>query len=241
MASGNVPNVKMITPEQVTDPVDHDVLVAEGSMIGHLRKTPALLSSMFTEVARQLYSDDNGLDLKQRWQWVESPKKKGSHIWINAQSVWDDDEPDFRPAIYVALSDIDYRTITGNERSRVGMNLQEAEYHYSRMGTGSVKFVHIGRTEGEAVALVSNTMDLLDAFSDPIREDFCFRTLNVVKVTSPKVNAKEPRERFRGEVVINFTFEDSWTLKLESPKLKRLVCKAGLLIANELGLEITMM
>ena len=121
------------------------------------------------------------------------------------------------------------------------MNLQEAEYHYSRMGTGSVKFVHIGRTEGEAVALVSNTMDLLDAFSDPIREDFCFRTLNVVKVTSPKVNAKEPRERFRGEVVINFTFEDSWTLKLESPKLKRLVCKAGLLIANELGLEITMM
>lgn len=241
MAGANKTTVTRIRTEQVNDLVDQSVLTAEGSMIGHLRKTPALLSSIFVEVTRQLYAADNGLDLKQRWRWVRKPSDASSHIWINAQSVWSDSEPDFRPAIYIALAPISYKSVTGNARSRMGMNLQEAEYHYSRHGSGSVRFIHIGRTEGEAMALVSNTTDLLDAFSDPIREDFCFRTLSVVTAVPPKVNIKEPRERFRGEVVVDFTFMDNWTLKLESPKLKRLVFKAGTLIADELGLETTIM
>lgn len=216
-------------------------LAEEGSFIGQLRKTPELLSGIFTEVMRQLYYADNGLHLENKWTWEEEPTDPKGKIWINAESVWNDLEPDHRPAIYVALSDIAYRSQTGLQRSKSGMDLSEAEYHYTRSGAGTVQYVHVGRTQGEAQAIISNTLDLLDAFSDPIREDFCFKTLNVAAVRPPRVTDKEPRERFRGEVIVQYSFDDSWSLKLESPKLKRVVLDAGLRLSEVLGLESNVM
>lgn len=234
-------HIKQVKPEHITDPVDHGLVLENGITLGDLRKTPELLSGIFTEVVRQFYSANNGLHLNKQWSWAEKPTDSTSQVWINAESVWNDAAPDFRPAIYVALTPITYQATTGRKSSRTGMVLTEAEYTYARIGESNVRFVHIGRTMGETQALLSNTLDLLDAFSDVIRQDFCFRTLAVAQAVPPKVYEKEPRERFRGEVIVNYSFEDTWTLKLESPKLKRVVFEAGLRLANVLGLQPTIM
>jgi hypothetical protein len=233
--------VTHITPDQITDPLP--VLVADqtGLTIAHVRKTPEILSGIFTEVLRQLYSTDNGLHLNRQWIWSEKPSDAASQVWINAESVWNDAAPDFRPAIYVALTPLEYKSTTGRPTGRTGMNLPEGEYQYSRMGSGQVRFVHIGRTQGETLSLLSNTLDLLDAFSDIIRQDFCFRTLSVVQVVPSKPQDRETRERFRGEVIMAFQFEDTWVLKLESPKLKRVVFDAGLRLEEVLGFQSTLM
>lgn len=226
---------------EITDPISCDTFKQSGSTIGHLRKTPMLLDGIFTEVMRQLYnSADNGYSLRHNWQWAEKPEAK-SHVWINSAYVWNDAEPDFRPAIYTALSPIAYSNVTGRQRARTGMNLEEGHYHYGRFGKGNVTYAHIGRTQGETQELVSNSLDLLDAFSDIIRQDFCFRTLNVIQVVPSRVSSKEPRERFRGEVILEYTFEDTWSLKLESPKLQRIVFKAGLNVSGMLDLEQSIM
>lgn len=235
------PKILKITPDQIKDPVDFGVKLANGATIGELRKTPELLSGIFTEVVRQMYYGENGLHLNRQWTWVEKPTDSSAHIWINAESVWDDAAPDFRPAIYVALTPITYRSVTGLSKSQSHVRLDVGEYEYSRFGASNVKFVHVGRTLGEAYSILSNTLDLLDAFSDIIRRDFCFKTLNVVEVIPPKVHEKETRERFRGDIIVSYSFEDTWTLKLESPKLKRVVFDAGLRLASVLGLQPTIM
>lgn len=237
----NFPPVYRITPDKVTDPVDYGVKLANGSTIGELRKTPELLSGIFTEVIRQMYYGENGLHLNRQWTWAEKPTDNTSNIWINAEAVWVDAAPDFRPAIYVALTPIEYKSVTGLSKSQSHVRLDAGEYEYSRFGAGNVKFVHIGRTLGETYSILSNTLDLLDAFSDVIRRDFCFKTLNVVQVIPPKLHEKETRERFRGDIIVTYSFEDTWTLKLESPKLKRVVFDAGLRLASVLGLQSTIM
>lgn len=234
---GNLRTVNRLTPAQISDPVALEVKIADGSTVGYIRKTPDVLTGIFTETARQLYSADNGLGLKHAWLWSKNPSNPGSEIWINASAVWVDKEPDFRPAIYVALGPVSYTSRTGQQRGRISMTLAESEYDYAMMGSGQVEFIHMGRTQGETMALVSNTADLLTAFADPIREDFCFRTLNVTAVNPPKVDQKEPRERFRGGVTVTYSFEDTWTLKLEAPKLKRIVMDIRLNVLNELGLN----
>lgn len=210
-------------------------------MIPYLRKTPELLSGIFVELLRQFYTNDNGLGLGNQWSWIEKPSDGNSHVWINAESVWEDSKPDFRPAIYVGLGPIEYKSATGGPNSRAGMNLEESEYHYARAATGSVVFVHVGRSLGESQQLLSHSLDILDAFSDIIRRDFCFKTLSVTRAISGKLMEKEPRERFRAELTMEFSFDESWSLKLESPKLKRVVLKAAVNAANELGIPLNLM
>lgn len=235
--------VTPVTPKQiaVTDPISPALADLEGSMIKHLRKTPELLSGIFVEVLRQFYTSENGLGLANRWAWVEKPTKGDSQVWINAESVWEDDKPDFRPAIYVSLGPLEYKSASGNPNSKISMNLEESEYHYARFASGSVVFVHVGRTLGESQQLLSNSLDLLDAFSDVIRQDFCFRTLSVTRAVSGKLMEKEPRERFRAELTMEFSFEEAWSIKLEAPKLKRVLLRALVSAADASGINLNLM
>ena len=76
----NLPTVNLVSPEQVTDPVQYEVKLANGASLHQLRKTPTLLSGIFTEVLRQLYTAENGLDLEHQWAWVENPTDQKSEI-----------------------------------------------------------------------------------------------------------------------------------------------------------------
>jgi hypothetical protein len=212
-------------PKPIEDTSFHDREVAEEvKLIAQLRKTPLVLYGIFLELARQFYSDSNNIPIDVTPTW--NPEPTQSKIWIDTEYRWEDENPEFRPAIYVKLGDIKYDSLTGRHDGLMRVDLEQGEYHFSRNGTGTVSWIHIGRKKGEAVILAGATLDYLDAFSKVIRDDFCFQTFEVVGM-SPMALDKESKERYRSVVTASFSFQDTWALKLESQKLKRVVFNAG--------------
>ena len=195
-------------------------------LLCHIRKTPNVLYGMFTEVIKQFYVNEDNLpiEIPSNRTWDADPKK--TKIWIDSELEWDPDAIEFRPAIYVELSQIAYKSTTGRHDGAIGMDLEQGEYHFSRTGTGNVSFNHVGSTKGESAAFAGATLDFLDGFSKVIRDSLNFEVFEL-QALSPISLDKESRERYRSIVAVNYVFQDTWSLKLESPKLKRLIFRVG--------------
>jgi hypothetical protein len=126
-----------------------------------------------------------------------------------------------RPAIIVQIGDITYSNVMGldGRNPEIGMNLEEGETQYSRRGAGQVSFRHIGRSSGEARLIAAATLDFFDAFSPVIKKDYCFETFAPTTVSKVRY-FEEASERYECVVTCSFSFQDTWTLKSESPKLR---------------------
>lgn len=198
--------------------------VAGIELLRHMRKTPTLLYGLFLELVRQLYT--NAADHPMGTP-VKVWARDQTEIWIDTELEWEDKHPELRPAIYVKLSPITYETITGRSDNMSGKDLVEAETHYARKGTGTVTFVHVGGTATEAMLLGDATMDYLDAFAAQIRDDFCFMSFFLISRVPKALREKESKERYESSVTFQFMFQDRWTIKLESQKLKVLTLRAG--------------
>jgi hypothetical protein len=206
-------------------PVEDKRLMDQGvankvELLCHIRKTPQVLYGMFLDLTRQLYVSSDNLPIDVCATWDPDPNK--SHLWIGTEYEWEEQAPEFRPAIYIKLGELTYKSITGRDDSLMGVDLEEGEYQFSRNGNGTVSWVHVGSTKGEAVALCGTTLDYMDAFSRVIRDDLKFQTFELTSVM-PAQPDKESRDRWRSVVTMSFSFEDTWALKLESPKLKRVI------------------
>jgi hypothetical protein len=195
-------------------------------LLRHTRKTPTVLYGIFVELARQFYMKTEnhilGTPLK-----LWSPDPKETEIWIDTEYQWEDEHPEKRPAIYVQLSPIVYASLTGRKDGLTGMNMRDGQYHFSRTGTGTVSFAHLGGTAGEACVLADSTLDYLDAFGMVIRDDFCFLSFEVKQRIPRRLRPQEAKERYDSVVTCEFTFQDKWSLKVEAEKLKVLSFSAG--------------
>lgn len=215
------PNVPVPMKDATLMTADDQARIA---LLGNLRKTPIVLYGIFLELTRQFYSDADNLPLNVQQTWNQDAKL--SKIWIDTEYRWEDDNPEFRPAIYLKLGELQYSSLSGRHDSKVGMDLEEGEYHYQRSAAGTISWVHVARSKGESVMLAGATLDYLDALSDIIRCDFCFDTFELATLTPMQLD-KESKERYRSVVTCKFTCSDSWAVKQESPKLKRIVFDAG--------------
>ena len=195
-------------------------------LLRQMRKTPTLLYGIFSEIIQQLYLNPDNLALgvpKKQW----SPDKDKTQIWIDTELRWNDDHPEFRPAIFVKLSPISYSSLTGRNDGVAGGRLQTAEEDFSRSGEGTVSFVHIAESAGEACMLGDATLDYLDGFSKVIRDDFCFTTFSLTGRIPMVQMDKTSKEQYGSVVECKFTFQDRWTLKLESQILKSFIMRTG--------------
>ena len=215
----------MNRPYPVKDAAIQDKDIADQiQLVAHMRKTPLMLYGILLEITRQFYSDANDLPIGVAATWNEDAAK--SKLWIDTDYKWEDDHPETRPAIYIKLAPITYRSVTGRPGSEISVDLQEGETRHERIGASSAQWVHIGRTRGESIVLSGSTLDYLDGLGTVIRDDFCFLTWQLVGWQSLTVD-KESQERYRSIVTVNFTWQDTWAIKMESPKLKRIVLNAG--------------
>jgi len=210
-------------------PVKDERLMPEGisekvSILCHIRKTPIVLYGIFLELTRQFYSNGENLSNDICATWDADPAK--SQIWIDTEYTWNEEVVEKRPAIYIKLGPITYASLTGRHDSLYHIDLEQGEYHFTRSGTGTAMWVHVGTTKSEAITLSGTTLDYLDAFSKIIKEDFKFSSFELVQIGALETE-KESRERYRSTVTMSFSFQDAWSLKLESPKLKRIVFNAG--------------
>ena len=213
------------TPLEVEDKPLMDAGIADKvKLLCHVRKTPNVLYGMFVELTRQFYSDKNNLPVDVQTVWA--PEMEKSQLWIDSDYIWEDINPEQRPAIYIKLGEINYSSSHGRHDGRIGIDLEEAEYHYARKGAGNISWAHIGSTSGETIVLAGATLDYFDAVSKLIQEDFNFQTFEIVQI-SPLSMTKETKERYLSTVTAAFTFEDTWTIKKENPKLKKIIFAAG--------------
>lgn len=216
---------------------DHDVAGYE--LICELRKTPTVLYGIFVEIVRQFYmNNDPMLKGVPNVRWDINPQK--TDIWIDTELRWEDEHPEFRPAIFVKLDNIKYGNLPIIDNS-AGLQLKDAVYSYADHASSTVTFVHIGNTSGEACSLCDNTEQFLTTFKKQIADDFCFLSFDKAQRSPIVQSAKESKERYMSSVTFNFSFQEAWSIKLESPILKSVKIYTGQetkysgIISRELG------
>ena len=187
-------------------------------LIAHMRKSPTLLYNLFLELVRRIYTDPASLGIQaQNWVWDPDPAK--ATLRIATELDWTATEAERVPAIYVRLGPLSYQNTTGQFGASSSV-LAEGETAYSRTGAGTVVFVHLGGTAAEACALADVTHDILEAFTPIIISDFCFERMELAERTPRVPQPKESKERYASLVTLRFQFQETWTLKQESQRLK---------------------
>lgn len=222
MGETNVPPPTFDDQRFFADPEVYDNI----KLLCHVRKTPLVLYGIFTEILKRFYSDAENLPLT-ACDFVWDEDNQLTKIWIGTEFDWNDSYPEMRPAIYVKLGPLKWSSLTGRHDAKMAMNLEHGEYMFSRTGSGTVSFVHVGRTSGEAVNISGATSDLLSAFAWPIKNDFHFLTLEPTQDDILQLGEEESSERYKSTVTYSYSFQDTFILKLESQKLKKILFRTG--------------
>ncbi len=208
-------------------PLYLDPLVNGVDLLCQKRKTATVLYGIAVSVLRQLWgsADNFPINVPAARKWDEDAQKTG--IWIDTEHRWEDEHPEMRPAIRVELSGMAYQSETGKRDGVVGSLPGEAGRSYARKGACTISLVHFAKTSGEACALADATDDLVGAFADQIRKDFCFRVFAIVSRVPLAVAQRESSERLSSSVNIAAEWEDTWDILVEAPLLKEIVFLAG--------------
>lgn len=187
--------------------------------ICELRKSCTVLYGIFTELARLIYHTPDG-------RLIGTPdviwNRKNPSIWIDTELRWEDEHPEFRPAIYIQLSPLEFKEYNPGFSGKVTPADRFAMRHYEMKATGTVTFMHIASTVGEACALADNTEYELSMLQGPICEDFCFVNFVLAGRTPLEKVQDEASEKYVSGVTFAYEFEESWDVTQESPILKSL-------------------
>ena len=185
--------------------------------ICELRKSCMVLYGIFTEIARLVYHDTDGrLKGTPMVRW----SRGGTGIWIDSELRWEDEHPETRPAIYIQLGQIQRAPYIAGRNAQIEPADRFGERHYAHRVTGSVTFMHVAATVGEACSLADNTDYALSMMQDPICNDFCFTRFEATGRVPLEKLPKESGERYASGVMFSFEFCEEWDVKQECPILK---------------------
>ena len=187
--------------------------------ICELRKNAQVLYSIFVTILRVIYSSKDGRTFGCLW----SKDSQKTELWIDTELRWEDQRPDFTPAIYVSLSELQYEfPPTLDMQARTFLS-HDAERHYERTVSGAVTFLHVADTAGTACSLADNTENYLSMLQDQLAEEYCFDHL-VVSGRAPRqkkeTSQAEGKGKYISTVTVKFDYTDAWKVKMETPILK---------------------
>ena len=188
-----------------------------------MRRDPLVLEGAFLEMIQTMYSYKENL-LHHTQPWDPKGKTKGSPT-ILVDSDWSDDKNNAYPMIIIDIGDMQYST-QGVEGigAMVGYDLVEGAEHHARVVTGVVMFNHIGKSKAQALAYQATTLDIVDSFSNMIRDDLCFEKFGVTDILKPRQRKDQALEWSAG-IRAQFRLQEYFSNKLESPKLKQMSVK----------------
>ena len=185
--------------------------------ICELQKSALVLYGIFTEITRLVYHDPDG-------RLIGTPsviwRKNGTDIWIDSELRWEDQHPGVRPAIYIQLGQIQSKPYIQGINGKVLSANRFGERTYAMTSIGTVTFMHVAQTSGEACALADNTEYALSLLQDPICKDFCFNTFELAGRVPLEKMPKESKERYASAVTFQYSFDSIWAVKEECPILK---------------------
>lgn len=190
--------------------------------ICELRKNAQVLYAILVTIVRSIYSSKKGRTFGcPDVVWVADPQK--TELWIDTELRWEDQRPDFTPAIFVSLSELKYEVSPGMDMQGRTIMRPEGEQNYERTVSGAATIVHVSDKAGAACSLADNTDNYLSSLQDQIRDEYCFDHF-VVTGRVPRQKKDEPQTAGKGKylsaVRVSFDFTDAWTVKFETPILK---------------------
>jgi len=188
------------------------------------RKTPFVLSGLFTSLTRSFFSDKDCL-YPNVLGW--DPKGKcGSSVYIEGSNIWTDGTADWRPAVIVDVGDLKMNShVYEGQDQRTGFNLREGESEFERSVESTIVWACLGKNKGQAQLYASNVYDLFDGFALAIKNDFCFDSFDLRAILRPRLRKESP-EDWESLVQATFKFREGFTVKTESPKLKTISLRA---------------
>lgn len=191
--------------------------------ICELRKSTSVLYAILVTILRTIYKDRKGRAFGcPDVVWSANPQK--TQMWIDTELRWEDTRPDFTPAIYVCLGEMQYEPVapTLDMQSRLHMS-HDGEQYYERMCSCSATLVHVCDRAGEACALADNTENYMSSLQDQIAQQYCFEHFAVVGRSALKKKEQGQtagKDKLVSIVALKFDFADAWAVKIECPILK---------------------
>lgn len=190
--------------------------------ICELRKSAQVLYAIFVTILRMIYSEKNGRTFGcPDVVWERDPQK--TELWIDTELRWEDQRPDFTPAIFVSLGEIRYDFVPTLDMQARTLMSHDGERHYERMGHGMAHIAHVSDKAGAACSLADNTENYMSSLQDQIGEEYCFDHFTVAG-RIPRQQKEQAQTAGKGKYVsvvsVQFDFTDAWDVKLETPILK---------------------
>lgn len=190
--------------------------------ICELRKSSQVIYAIFATILRTIYANKKGRvfgcpDVI----WKPDSQKTG--IWIDTELRWEDQRPDFTPAIFTCLGEMRYSFPPTLDMQGRGIMSHDGERPYEREVSGSASIVHVSDKAGAACALADNTEYYLSMLQDQIAEEYCFEHF-IVSGRVPRQQKEQAQMVGKGKyvsvVAVQFDFAESWRVKTECPILK---------------------
>ena len=196
-----------------------DPQIEDRDLICELTKHSSVLYGMFTDMLRRVYSSPNCFIKGCPSRLFDFDKNK-TQIWIDKEMRWQDEHPEFRPAIYIKLGKIGYTYPM--DRRAFATEPHTSTNIYLRGITGVVSFVHIAKTAGEANILCDNTLDYMWSFSQAIKQDFCLSDFRPIEQTPVERAPQASKEQWMSTCSCKFEAYDVTGITPEAPVLSEI-------------------
>ena len=213
-------NEKPLDVESFEIYFDHST--EDKKLICELTKHSSVLYGLFVDVIRQYYKTGSEFIKGCPDRRFDYDKNK-TGIWIDKEMRWEDEHPEFRPAIIVKLSPLKFEYPTG--RLPYGIEGKTGTTYFMRQVSGVVSFAHIAKTSGEANVLCDNTLDYLWNFSYPIKKDYCLSKFRPVAQTPIEKMQGASKEQWVSTCSFEFEFIDMTGTRPEAPVLQDIIFK----------------
>jgi len=193
----------------------------ENSSISKTGLKPHILTGVFLQICRALFSDPEAIseDALKRYIWHPDPKL--SRILIEAMYRWKTEDVQARPSVIVK------RGAWRIEKLGLGDNFlggtpetgfDEAEHMTSGVGTHVISC--LGTTGLEAELVGTEVYQAFLGFSKVIREQFCLGQFNVSEV-GPVGRFEESSTHFVVPITLTYKFFIRWDLLRQTPEWMR--------------------
>ena len=190
--------------------------------ICELRKSAQVLYSIFVTIIRTIYSGKKGRTFGcPDVVWKSDPQKTG--IWIDTELRWEDQRPDFTPAIFTCLGELKYSFAPTMDMQARTFVSSDGEIGYERVVTGSASIVHVCDKAGAACSLADNTENFMSMLQDQLCDEYCFDHFTVAGRVPRQIKEQQQsagKGKYMSVVAVQFDYTDAWRVKVESPILK---------------------
>ena len=186
-------------------------------------KNMTYLGGLFLELTRMAWSRDNIFmyNTQQQIRW----EPNGRNLAIDLEYNFSSDNKEFPCIIGVKIPNLEYTRAEGaGKDDRVEHSYDMGTRIYSRIAKGGAMLVHVGQSNGQTIDMADGTEEFFTVFGPVIKNKYGFINFNVVSRSQLQPQDKEVygNGRYISVVNLGYTFEVTWSLKEESPKLREL-------------------